>query len=248
MAKIAAVIFDLGGTLLDFPDWEAESAARWGATYRLLAPADADVWGSPERFLAAMSEAEHEHWRLVDTEHWSGPPSSLVVAGFRRLCVHATEAAIISVLDAYAAAVNGWARPYPDAIPTLTRLRGLGYRIGLLSNTWWAAEWHNADLATHGLDGLLDERVYTSDLPHSKPHPTAFRAIADRLGVPSAACAMVGDRPVDDISGALAAGMYAILKTNGVAPLIPPHVIPTAIIDYLAELPALLDHIATDHR
>ena len=41
----------------------------------------------------------------------------------------------------------------------------------------------------------IDELVYTSDLPHSKPHPTVFREIATPLGVPSEACVRGGLRP-----------------------------------------------------
>jgi len=144
------------------------------------------------------------------------------------------------VLDAYARAIDGWARPFDDSRRVLEHVRAKGYRIGLLSNTWWAADWHNADLATHGLDCYLDELVYTSDLPHSKPHPVAFHTVGGRLGVPLENCVMVGDRPIDDISGALGAGMRGVLKTNGRSPVVPPHVQPTAVIEHLAELPDVL--------
>src|SRR5947209_1600953 len=75
MPSVRAVIFDLGGTLLAFPNWDTEMPLRWRATYRRLR-----VLGTPdlppeERFIRAMVEAENEHWRRVDTEHWSGPPS-----------------------------------------------------------------------------------------------------------------------------------------------------------------------------
>ncbi len=80
---------------------------------------------------------------------------------------------------------------FPDACETLQLLRKNGYRLGLLSNTWWAAEWHNADLAAHGLDELIDEIVYTSGLPHSKPHPAVFLEVAECLDVAMDACVMV---------------------------------------------------------
>jgi putative hydrolase of the HAD superfamily len=124
-------------------------------------------------------------------------------------------------------------------------LREQGYRIGLLSNTWWAADWHNADLAEHGLQDLLDAVVYTSDMPHSKPHPSVFHEIASRLGVDAERCLMVGDRPVDDIRGALGAGMLAVFKTNGHPRPIPNGVHPTATIETLAELPSLLERLSS---
>jgi putative hydrolase of the HAD superfamily len=121
------------------------------------------------------------------------------------------------------------------------RLRERGYTLGLLSNTWWAAEWHNADLATHGLELLLDEVAYTSDLPHSKPHPSVFLHIAERLGVEPAACVMVGDRLVDDVSGALKVGMRGVWRENTYLWPKPTYIIPTAMITALDELLPLLE-------
>jgi putative hydrolase of the HAD superfamily len=236
-----AVIFDLGGTLLDWPDWDDDAPRRWALSHdHLIAALPGDGWPPRDEYARAMREAELAHWARVETEHWSGPPSGLLREGFRRLGVHAGEAELLAALDGYARAVDGWATVFPDTRDTLHLLRGRGYRLGLLSNTWWAADWHNADLATHGLAGLLDELVYTSDLPHSKPHPSVFLEVAGRLGVEPAACVMVGDRPIDDISGALAVGMRAIWKTNGTPRPRPDHIVPTATIRDLSELPALL--------
>jgi putative hydrolase of the HAD superfamily len=151
-----------------------------------------------------------------------------------------SERELLTALDGYARAVNGWAIVFPDARQTLQLLRERGYRLGLLSNTWWAAEWHNADLAAHGLADLLDEVAYTSDLPHSKPHPSVFLALAARLGIEVEACVMVGDRMVDDISGALGVGMRAVWRWNDYPWPKPEHIVPTATIESLAELPELL--------
>src|SRR5207237_6636111 len=141
-----------------------------------------------------------------------GPPSGLLSDGFRRLGRHVNETELMAALDGYARAVDGWAVVFPDAKETLQLLRERGYRIGLLSNTWWAAEWHNADLAAHGLTDLVDEVAYTSDLPHSKPHPSVFLEVARRLNVEPKSCVMVGDRMIDDISGALGDGVSAVWR------------------------------------
>src|SRR5207245_6620856 len=186
-----------------------------------------------------MREAEGEHWRRVDAERWSGPPTALVREGFGRLGVAVSGEELVGAMDGYAKAIAGWSTVDPDAGATLRLLRERGYRLGLLSNTWWAADWHNADLATHGLSGLFDALVYTSDLGYSKPHLSVFVEIASRLGVAVEECVMVGDRMIDDVSGALGAGMRAVWRKNdygfptGVA-------VPNATIDTLTELPELL--------
>jgi putative hydrolase of the HAD superfamily len=201
--------------------------------------ASGEIAAPKEEFVAAMRAAEKAHWERVDHEHWSGPPTDLVSDGFRRLGVTVNDHALVAALDAYARAVAGWCTVFADARETLGLLRERGYRLGLLSNTWWAADWHNADLATHGLEGMFDELVYTSDLPHSKPHPSVFREIASRLHVTPQACVMIGDRQIDDVEGARAVGMRAIWRRND-SGFPTSDVTPDAIVDALGELPSLL--------
>lgn len=237
----SAVIFDLGGTLVDWPGWVEDAPRIWAQSYEFLSAARPDRHlPGKEEYVEAMRAAEMAHWQRVETEHWSGPPSGLLADGFRRLGRHAEEDELLATLDAYARAVDGWAKVFPDSRDTLRSLKERGYRLGLLSNTWWAAEWHNADLATHGLDEFLDELVYTSDLPHSKPHPSVFAEVASRLGVEHEACVMIGDRMIDDVSGALAGGMRAVWRQNDSPWPKPEYVVPTATVARLAELPDLL--------
>jgi putative hydrolase of the HAD superfamily len=235
-----AVIFDLGGTLVHWPDWEDGAAAKWSFAYDAMRVVGGDRdWPAREDFVAAMRAAEKAHWVRVDQEHWSGPPTGLVSDGLRRLELSVPEDVLIATMDGYAKAVAGWSAVFPDARDTLVTLRERGYRLGLLSNTWWAAEWHNADLAAHGLGDLLDELVYTSDLPHSKPHPSVFAEIAGRLEVEPAACVMIGDRQIDDVSGAKAVGMRGVWRRNDYG-FPASHVVPDAVVDRLSELPLLL--------
>ena len=237
MTAPRAVIFDLGGTLISWPDWDGGAPAKWSAAYDAVSTRVAGI--DRDSFVNAMRGAEARHWQRVDRDHWSGPPTGVVSDGYRALDVHADDVLLLATMDAYARAVAGWSTVFPDSAPTLRMLRDRGYRLGLLSNTWWAAEWHNADLAAHGLEHLLDEVTYTSDLPHSKPHLSVFLEIARRLEVPPEACVMIGDRQIDDVSGARAAGMRGVWRRNESAfPTWDGE--PDAIVDTLSELPALL--------
>ena len=239
MTAPRAVVFDLGGTLVQWPDWEGGAATKWGLAFDALRGSGDAISASREDFVEAMRAAEKAHWERVDRDHWSGPATGVVSDGFERLGSTVGDAALLTVLDGYARAVAGWCTVFPDTRDTLMALRERGYRLGLLSNTWWAADWHNADLAAHGLSDLLDELVYTSDLPHSKPDPSVFREVASRLGVPPEACVMIGDRQIDDVSGARAIGMRAIWRRND-SGFPTSDVEPDAIVDALAELPDLL--------
>lgn len=151
MTAVRAVVFDLGGTLVDSPERAAQDNL-WVASYQHLSAFLAEdappvAAAGREAYVRAMEAAEAEHWRRVVEEHWSGPPDSLVRDGFRRMGLDPREDEVLAALDGYAAAVEGWSVAFPDARETLSALREEGFRLGLLSNTWWASAWHDADLA-----------------------------------------------------------------------------------------------------
>ncbi len=95
---------------------------------------------------------------------------------------------------------------FEDVFPVFEELRGYGLRIGLVSNT-------GRDLDAFVVHHRLDVDVAIGSRAHgkTKPDPTIFRAALERLQVEPAAAAMVGDSLEDDIEGAAAIGLRAIL-------------------------------------
>ena len=86
----------------------------------------------------------------------------------------------------------------------------------------------------------IDARLYTSELAFMKPHPSAFQAALQALGVSDPARAVfVGDRQFDDVHGAHSAGLRAVLRPN---PAVPGYAVEQhARIERLPELLSLLD-------
>ena len=119
---------------------------------------------------------------------------------------------------------------YEDALPTLATLRGAGFRLGLLSNT-------SRDLDAFVRHHAIEVDAWLSSGTHGKvkPSPAIFAAALDLVGVPAADAVMVGDSPEDDIRGARACGMRAILVDRADEHLDEPERIRS-----LSELPALL--------
>jgi len=113
--------------------------------------------------------------------------------------------------------------------------RADGLRSGMLSNTHWPRAFHERFLERDGLAALIDARLYTSEMPFQKPHPSAFLTAAEALGVDARAAVFVGDRPRDDVSGAQSVGMRTVLRPNPFAPDVE-GVEPDARIDALPEL------------
>jgi putative hydrolase of the HAD superfamily len=95
---------------------------------------------------------------------------------------------------------------YDDVPGTLAALRSAGLRIGLVSNS---ARDVREFARHHGLD--VDAGISSFHHGRTKPHESIFRAVLELLGVEPAEALMVGDTIADDIEGALAVGMRAIL-------------------------------------
>ncbi len=228
---IEAVVFDWGGTLSEFV--QAELVDAWRLAARHLAPDREDEL--TDRLVAV----EAAFWTTTATHQRSATLADLLAAATVEMGLDVAgallEEAAVRHLDSWTPHV----RHDPDAAPTLLALRDEGLRIGLLSNTHWPRAFLERFLERDGLAGLIDARLYTSEMPFQKPHPTAFRAALDAVGIDNPSHAVfVGDRPWDDISGATAVGMRTVLRPN---PMVdedgPP---PDASIAALPELLGLL--------
>lgn len=106
-----------------------------------------------------------------------------------------------------------WAGAHVDPAATgvLDGLRADGVRAGLCSNAPYRVLSLHAQLAHVGLDTHLDSVVFSAEIGWRKPSPRIFAAALDALGTPASATVMVGDSEVQDIAGARAAGMRAVL-------------------------------------
>ena len=239
---VAVVLFDWGGTLTPFH--EVDLLDLWRVAARVLVPGGDEP--RAEHVAAALAEAERDWWEHAVTSGRSGTTADVLAAAARQTGIDVETALASGALDAHLEAWTEHTLTDPDAAPVLRNLRARGIRTGLLSNTHWPRHWHEQWLERDGVLGLLDARTYTSDLPHLKPHPEAFRAA---LAAVAAACdeppvdpsrvVFVGDRPFDDLFGAGQLGMRTVLRPH---PAVPGYdVTPDASIASLLELLPLVD-------
>ena len=97
---------------------------------------------------------------------------------------------------------------YPDAAPALTALRERGLAIVVASN--WDSSLGEVIERT-GLGSLVDGVVASADVGVVKPAPELFAAALELAGVPASRALHVGDSPANDVAGAHAAGLRAVL-------------------------------------
>jgi HAD superfamily hydrolase (TIGR01509 family) len=130
-----------------------------------------------------------------------------------------------------------------EVLDTLDRLRADGKRLGLVSNITLLPRLVREDLDRMGLGSRLDATVFSSEVGVRKPDPRIFREALGRLGSDSAETVFVGDRLYDDISGAQAVGMRAVL-TKQFRREDDPDYEPDAVIEHITELPQALERLS----
>jgi putative hydrolase of the HAD superfamily len=90
--------------------------------------------------------------------------------------------------------------------------RRAGVRTALLSNSWGDATTYDRAL----LERLFDAWVISSEVGLRKPNPAIYELVAERLGLPPAACVFVDDLP-GNLKPARELGMATVLHRGDAA-------------------------------
>lgn len=96
---------------------------------------------------------------------------------------------------------------FEDAVATIRTLRSQGLKIGILTNG--PSELQRRKLRRIGIESEVDAVAVSEEIGVSKPDPEAYARAVAMLGLEPAEVAMVGDHVVNDVAGALAAGLAA---------------------------------------
>jgi putative hydrolase of the HAD superfamily len=120
------------------------------------------------------------------------------------------------LLDRYVAAKERIAdevQPFPEAVATLRALRGLGIRVGVLTNG--PSGFQRRKLDVSGLGPELDAIAISGELGVAKPERAAFDKALALLDTRAEETAMVGDSLENDVLGAMNAGLAAAVWMPG---------------------------------
>ena len=152
-----------------------------------------------------------------------------------------------TALDAmYAITQKNWFLE-DDALPTLKKLQGRGYRLGMISNT---SDDKNVQqlVDRYGLRPYFDFILTSAGCGFRKPDMRIFNLALDYFQVPPEQTAMIGDTPEADILGANRLGIYSIWITRRVqAPSEGELAIqPQAVVSALGQIPELLNEIENE--
>jgi len=167
-----------------------------------------ELLGVPrEAFLAQLRGTAHT--RLVGNKV---DPFLIVAEWAHGIDRSITDAAIRRTADRIVEVFSEALKGVPDrVISVLSRLRGAGKLLGLVSNAsaMEVTEWASSPLAP-----LFDTAVFSCFCGSVKPEERIYRICTDGLGVVPAECTFVGDGESSELEGAKNLGMTTVMTTE----------------------------------
>jgi 2-haloacid dehalogenase len=128
-------------------------------------------------------------------------------------------------------------RPFPDAVPALQALTGMGYELAVFSNGTPAMIANCLD--NSGLGEFFGCRISVDDVRVFKPSPVAYQHAAARLSLPHGRITLVTSNTFDSV-GASAAGLRTAWVNRSAAPFDTIGMQPSITVSALDRLPAAL--------
>lgn len=209
--KIKGVLFDFGGTLLDYRKEEV-----FGALLE-----EQGIHASHERIIRAYDNVEQEWKRNFSGYQYSPPLDEEAIRRWDKMLLEHLN--VPGDLDKLALFVSeNWdrmdqqlprnlvRRRYDDVLPCLDRIRGLGLKTGIVSNIW------SEEVLRSGLEGLeLAEYfpvvVASGSVGFAKPAKQIFDIAMKMVLLNPDEIVFVGDDLDADYHGALNARMNPVL-------------------------------------
>jgi HAD superfamily hydrolase (TIGR01662 family) len=249
MQPVRAILFDFGHTLVDFlrtqealHDAYEQIRDRIEAVAYLEVPELLDlverVAGGVDRLVAES----YEQRRMEEVAQ-----AELFRQAFSGIGFDLPDDVIQHIVALDHSAYSNSIAVEREVLETLERIREAGYPMGLVSNISLRPDLMRADLDRMGLSEYLDATVFSSEVGVRKPNPLIFQEALSRLGTEPGETVFIGDRLYDDVSGAQAAGMRAVL-THQFRQEDDPEYAPDAVIKDLSELPEVLEGMGSASR
>jgi putative hydrolase of the HAD superfamily len=209
-----AVLFDLGGTLVEyytraeFPGILEEAIDE---VVRYLRHLDL-LRVPPEALWTRVKEEDHEAG-----DHHVRPLEGRLLRIFQlddANCAVAQRLSgemVVEMCRLFLKPIFARGRRYGDALPALERLSVAGIKTAIVSNTPWGspAELWREEVERHGL--FVQAIVTCRDAGWRKPARQIFEFALERLGASPQESLFVGDDPRWDVKGPRDMGMEAIL-------------------------------------
>jgi len=206
-----AVLFDLGGTLVqyfereEFPNILRKAifnVKKYLEQHDLLIVSENDIW---QRVMNENYESKNYRVRPLEKR------LSRIFELNKVMDINSDE--IIEVCRRFMQPIFSLGKCYNASKTVIQSLKSKNMKIAVVSNTTWGSPsilWRE-ELKRKGLYELIDVDVFCRDVGWRKPARRIFEHTLKKLGLSPKDCVFVGDDPRWDIVGPKRIGMDAIL-------------------------------------
>jgi HAD superfamily hydrolase (TIGR01549 family) len=211
--QIKAVLFDLGETLLDFGRIKPTQIFREGArlSYDYLKSCGQPVGNFEYYCWSNLIALRLRHFISNITKKDIDSSTLLEKIGTRKgIKFDAEQWRHFAWL--WYEPLSKLATTDPKIKETLISLKGLGLKLGILSNTFVNAHSLEKHMEQHGILDFFSVRMYSYQFDFRKPDQRIFKIAVERIGEAAENIMYVGDRIDKDIKPALEIGFKPVLK------------------------------------
>jgi putative hydrolase of the HAD superfamily len=246
--KPEAILFDLGGTLLEYENltWQELSRQGFKLAFKVLQDS-LEVLPDKDEFVRLFddyfgSRYEDSLKTLVEVR-----VTELVQDCFTTLNLSGDGFLRREFLEAYYKPIADQVVMVKDAPAVLSDLKSSSFKLALVSNTIFPGDFHRRELKRFSLFNFFDDLLFSCEVGFKKPHPVIFKKALRALQVKPEKVVFIGDRLEEDIAGPQSLGMKAILKlTKG--RVYSEDIKPDAIIEDLGEAPEAIEQLALEKQ
>ncbi len=205
MARIRAIVFDVGGTLIYPIDPIGETYARFASRHRVKLPIVATTAAFHEALKNSAPRPKGTIPSNGDDRTWwkQVVKASLPAQAFAE---SAAFEAFFEEVYLYYAKPEAWGI-YPEVFEVFESLRDRVMNLTVLSN--WDGRLHSV-LDGNGLGEFFSARFISAELGWEKPDPAIYRHVADVLNIPPHSLLSVGDDVRKDVEGPRKAGWQTV--------------------------------------
>jgi putative hydrolase of the HAD superfamily len=209
---VRAVLFDLGNTLVSYyPSSEFPVVLR-----RCLQECTATLgWAADASHLDELFESARPLNR--EQSDYAVRPLEARLEELLGTSQGFDGTSVTALAAAFMRPIFAMAKVDPEAVVVMERLRNIGIKTAIVSNTPWgssASVWRD-ELTRHGLLDKVDAAVFCMDVGWRKPHRAPFERALSLLGVGPSEALFVGDDHRWDVVGARNAGLRPVLLGSG---------------------------------
>lgn len=205
MARIRAVVFDVGGTLIYPADPVGETYSRFARRHGVKIEPEAATTAFREAMKSSSPRVKDGVPNNGDDRVWwkQVVKKSLPENAFPDA---AAFDAFFEEVYLFYAKPEVWG-VYPEVLEVLEALRDHDVDFAVLTN--WDARLHPV-LDGHGLGEYFIRRFISAELGWEKPDPAFYRHVADVMRIAPGSLLSVGDDPRNDVEGPRKAGWQAV--------------------------------------